>query len=151
MRKLKERLSNFLEVAVDNVTYLSPDIFNSTAQTFNHPVPESLCRGNQQTFIKPRLKALFQTHGNLKITLSAYSLNTLWLWNVKPMLFSRCRQTFSAKSQIGCTVATAQLCQGKESSHSPYLHKWAWGCSNKTVLTKTELATVCQLLPCRAL
>lgn len=76
MREVKERLSNFLEVTVHNVTYLSSDLFNSTAQTFNHPCPESLCRGDQQTFIEPRLKALFLTQGNLKITLSTYSLNT---------------------------------------------------------------------------
>lgn len=137
--------------------YLSPDLFNPTAQTFNHPFLETSCRSDQQTFIEPRSKALFQTHRNQKITFSAYSLNTLWFCNVEPMLFSRCRQT-SAKSQIGRvlgfaggTVATVQLCQGKESSHRPYLHKWAWQCSNKTLLTKTALVIVCQLLLCCAL
>ena len=159
MKELKEILNNFfLVVTVDNVTYLSWDLFKYRAQMFNHHLPESLSRGDQQIFIKPGLKALFQTHQILKITLSTYSLTTLWLWNVKPMLCSRGRPTFSRKSQrghvlgfAGHAIATAQLCQCKESSCRPYLNKLVWLSSNKTLFTKTELATVCQLLLCHAL
>lgn len=54
----------------------------------------------QQTIIEPGLKALFQIHQNLGITLSTYSPDTLWLGHGKPILCSRGRQTFSVKNQI---------------------------------------------------
>ena len=38
-----EKLNNLLAVTeLDNMTYLSPELFNSRAQTFNHHYPETL-------------------------------------------------------------------------------------------------------------
>ena len=96
-----EKLNNLLAVIqLDNMIYLSPELFNCRAQTFNHHYPETFSRvGDPASVPWTRIEGSFPDSPNLRNILPAYSLNTPWLWRVKPVLGSRGLQTFSVKSQ----------------------------------------------------